>query len=83
MRAKRLLSLALALFMLFSLSAPSLAWAAEEGGHDVPLVESGGKNPAKVKTYKVSIRVSPSKAKAKVYVYDRRDDGNYADAQGT
>ena len=83
MRAKRLLSLVMALSMLFSLFAPSIVWAAEEGGHDVPLVESGGKNPAKVKTYKVSIRVSPSKAKAKVYVYDRRDDGNYADAQGT
>jgi uncharacterized repeat protein (TIGR02543 family) len=83
MRTKRLLSLVMALSMLFSLFAPSIVWAAEEGGHDVPLVESGGKNPAKVKTYKVSIRVSPSKAKAKVYVYDRRDDGNYADAQGT
>ena len=83
MRAKRLLSLVMALSMLFSLFAPSIVWAAEEGGHDVSLVESGGKNPAKVKTYKVSIRVSPSKAKAKVYVYDRRDDGYYADAQAS
>lgn len=83
MRAKRLLSLALALFMLFSLSAPSFAWAAEEAGHGATLVESSGQSTERVRTHKVTIRVSPSKAKAKVYIYDRRDDGNYADAQGT
>ena len=83
MRAKRLLSLALAWFMLFSLSVPSLAWAAEEVGHGAALVEFGGKTAERVRTYKVTIRVSPSRAKAKVYIYDRRDDGNYADAQGT
>ena len=69
--------------MLLSLSAPSPARAAEEAGHDAALVESGGKTTERVRTHKVTIRVSPSRAKAEVYIYDRRDDGSYADAQGT
>ena len=83
MRTKRLLSLVMALSMLFSLFAPSIVWAAEEAGHGATLVESSGKSTERVRTHKVTIRVSPSKAKAKVYIYDHRDDGNYADAQGT
>ena len=60
MRAKRLLPLVMALSMLFSLFAPSIAWAAEEAGHGAALVESGGKTTERIRTYKVTIRVSPS-----------------------
>ena len=70
MRTKRLLSLVMALCMLFTLTAPTFAWAVEDGGSDgTEAVET-----ANVKTYRVTIRVSPSRAKAKVKVYAQREE---------
>ena len=80
MFTKRFLSLLMALLMLFTITAPTLTWAADEGDPEIQTIDDDPPT-VEIKTYKLTFTVTPKKAKTTIQVYTWREDGNYADAE--